>query len=93
MRRLAFCSLFAAVALAAGAPGSGEAQARKEYPWCAMIPVFQGGASALCAFDTLERCLEEVRGMGGWCSVNPYSAGPAARQAPPPRRVRPQPRG
>lgn len=51
---------------------AGPASARIEHPWCAMIPVFQGTPVADCLYDTLEQCLPEIRGMGGWCNPNPY---------------------
>jgi hypothetical protein len=65
-----------------------EASARTEHPWCAMIPSFGGGPTPVCLFDTLEQCRQEILGLGGQCSINPYFRGNVLRDdyAPPPRR-------
>ena len=68
--------LAAAVALLAA---SGGARAEIEYPYCIGVNGGYGSGFMTCGFTTMEQCQETVRGMGGWCQVNPYySARPAA---------------
>jgi hypothetical protein len=71
MSRRAVLGLAFALAGALSAIAAGPAAAR-EYPWCAMIPMFQAGPAQLCQFDTLEQCRAEILGHGGWCNLNPY---------------------
>ena len=52
--------------------------------WCAYYDTGDGG-SRNCGFATLEKCLADVRGIGGNCSPSPYpsSSGTPSRR---PRR-------
>ena len=65
------------IVLAAAAFGSrAEAQ---NYPWCAY---WHGtGGARNCGFVSFEQCLENVRGIGGFCQKNDWYH-PAAAAAP-----------
>jgi hypothetical protein len=41
-------------------------------PWCAQYSV-HGGATN-CGFYSFQQCLQTVRGIGGFCSQNPFEA-------------------
>jgi Protein of unknown function (DUF3551) len=51
------------------------ASAAPYWPWCS----YYGGRSSAhaCAFSSWEQCMETVRGIGGYCQVNPYGPPPA----------------
>jgi hypothetical protein len=51
------------------------AVAQPNYPWCAYYDIGQGGFRS-CRFWTLQQCLDDVRGVGGNCSVSPYPIAP-----------------
>jgi hypothetical protein len=73
MRSLAI----AAVAFAGLAISSLSAQAA---PWCAQYST-PGGATN-CGFYSFEQCLQTVRGIGGFCSRNPFEAYGYSQQRP-----------
>jgi hypothetical protein len=51
------------------APGS--AHAAPYWPWCSRYDWARSGAFQ-CAFVSFEQCMETVRGLGGFCYMNPY---------------------
>ena len=53
-------------ALSLSSPGAEAA------PWCAQYSV-HGGATN-CGFYSFQQCLQTVRGIGGFCSQNPFEA-------------------
>jgi Protein of unknown function (DUF3551) len=53
-----------------------DAVARSSYPYCAMSRGADVGYQD-CSYATFEACLEEIRGLGGFCQ-------PHARYVPPP---------
>jgi len=62
-------------------------------PWCAEYSGGGNGAGggSNCGFYSFEQCLATVRGIGGFCSRNPFelgSAGSAYGYATGPRRRR-----
>jgi hypothetical protein len=80
--------IFAAFALAAAAltePGTGEAA--PYWPWCSQYG--PDSFAHACAFSSWEQCMQTVRGIGGYCYVNPYPPPPAltARPANPHRHT------
>jgi len=83
-------TLALASALAVVSASTADAQYRREYKWCAWIPIPGSGASSQCGFDTLEQCRMEVHGLGGWCNLNPYYNAAVEERAhrAPPRRQR-----
>jgi hypothetical protein len=64
--------LLAAVALAP------RAQAQSNYPWCAYYG--SGFSGTNCGFTSFEQCLENVRGIGGFCQKNDWYRPSAAAQ-------------
>ena len=79
-----------ALLVAAELLSQGGAQARTIHPYCAVSRGHDMGYED-CSFTTFELCLEEVRGLGGYCKPNSYYRGPLpAREATgserPPRR-------
>jgi hypothetical protein len=46
-----------------------HAQAQSNYPWCS---VYSGGfdGASNCGFVSFEQCMENVRGIGGFCQQN-----------------------
>ena len=46
----------------------------QNYPWCSIYSGSMGG-SQNCGFTTFQQCLENVRGIGGFCQQN-YSYHP-----------------
>jgi len=65
MRTLAFIALTSA-ALSLSSLGAEAA------PWCAQYSV-HGGATN-CGFYSFQQCLDTVRGIGGFCNLNPFEA-------------------
>ena len=57
-----------------------------EYPWCARYGGAMSGASN-CGFSTFEQCMTTLRGMGGFCEVNPFYHGPEKPAARTRKRV------
>lgn len=49
-------------------------------PWCA----WYNSMASDCAYFSQQSCLDTIRGVGGWCSLNVYEY--AAPYEPPPRR-------
>jgi hypothetical protein len=49
-------------------------------PWCAQYSV-HGGATN-CGFYSFEQCQQTVRGIGGFCSLNPFEAYGYSQQRP-----------
>ena len=77
--------IFAALTLAAATmipPHS--ADAAPNWPWCSYYG--PDSFAHACAFSSWEQCMETVRGIGGYCYVNPYGPPPA----PPPRSAKPR---
>ena len=69
---------------------SSQASARTGAMYCA---VSQGHEMAYenCGFATFEACLEELKGLRGYCRLNQYYTGPSAPESQPEtRRRRPQ---
>jgi hypothetical protein len=64
-----------------------SADAAPYWPWCSYYG-YDSFAHA-CAFSSWEQCMETVRGIGGYCYVNPYGPPPApsARSAKVRRRA------
>jgi hypothetical protein len=63
--------------------------ARTNYPYCA---VSRGSEIVYedCSYDSFAACLEELRGLGGYCRPNArYVAPPAVRREPDRRRPPP----
>jgi len=51
-------------------------------PWCAVIALGEGDVFWDCQYRTVEECVPNVvAGNRGFCNVNPYGPGPAARTA------------
>jgi hypothetical protein len=53
----------------------------QNYPWCALLNDGEGGATN-CGFSTLQQCMADVSGLGGYCEPNntyvpPQGATPA----------------
>jgi hypothetical protein len=46
-----------------------RAQAQSNYPWCS---IYGGGfdGAVNCGFVSFEQCMENVRGIGGFCQQN-----------------------
>src|SRR5262245_14030360 len=69
------------------------AAARSNYPYCAMSRGADVGYQD-CSYATFEACLEEIRGLGGFCQPNARHVSPPPirrdpdRRRPPPRRYR-----
>ena len=76
--------LFALAILAVGA-GTGTRAQAQNYPWCAIYSGEAGGAQN-CGFVSFQQCLEDVRGIGGFCMENNRYVPPGP--APPRRRHR-----
>jgi hypothetical protein len=45
-----------------------RAQAQNNYPWCSIYSGFDGSTN--CGFVSFEQCMENVRGIGGFCQQN-----------------------
>ena len=72
--------LITAAALAVAAfvhPGSASAQEARVYPWCAGET-----ETRECAFDSFDQCRQTVRGVGGFCFMNPSLETPRAQILP-----------
>jgi hypothetical protein len=84
MTRLSLAML-ALAAAALTSPSSG--QGAPYWPWCSQYAEMDT-AHTSCAFISWEQCMETVRGMGGYCYVNPYPPPPADRSAKAPAAAR-----
>ncbi|MGE0521421.1 MAG: DUF3551 domain-containing protein [Variibacter sp.] len=78
----------AALAVAVTAAGTlfapavvNEAAAGVDHPYCAVSRGYDMTYER-CSFATLELCLEEVRGLGGFCRPNSYYRGPPPAREP-----------
>ena len=73
MHRTVLAGLAAVIAALTFAPATASAQAGyRLYPYCAYYNV-KGGASN-CYFSSLAQCQAAIRGVGGYCDVNPFYA-------------------
>ncbi len=41
----------------------------RNYPWCLQSDAFEGAQN--CAYTTLQQCLFDRQGLGGFCNQNP----------------------
>jgi Protein of unknown function (DUF3551) len=64
-------ALFALATLTGTMMEPGAAQAAPYWPWCSRYDQHRSGAYQ-CAFVSFEQCMDTVRGVGGYCYVNPY---------------------
>jgi hypothetical protein len=68
--------------------GASRADARNGYPYCAVSRGFEITYEN-CSFASFAACLEEIRGLGGFCRPNAYYvAPPPPAYAPEGRRPR-----
>ena len=66
-----------------------RAQAQSNYPWCSYYG--SGFSGTNCGFTSFEQCLENVRGIGGFCQKNDwYRPSAAAQQSGARKRRHPQ---
>jgi hypothetical protein len=56
------------------------AQDSRSYPWCAEYSDDIGAMS--CSFVSMQQCLADVSGVGGFCMENPGYRAPAIAAAP-----------
>jgi hypothetical protein len=56
-------------------------------PWCAQYSGGRGGGTN-CGFYSFEQCQQTVRGIGGFCSLNPFEAYGYQQQRAPRRNWR-----
>ncbi len=71
MKRGAWLLGFVAVLL-----GFGDRAEGQNYPWCSTYSMGTGG-SQNCGFTSFEQCMENVRGIGGFCDRNTQYVPPA----------------
>jgi hypothetical protein len=64
--------------LVALALGGTRAEAYGWYPWCAWFPDNVAGGG--CYFTSLQACWTTVRGVGGYCGINPYPPPPTTQR-------------
>ena len=82
-------SMLAMAVSAALMLGGGRAEAGYGwYPWCAWFPSNMAGGG--CYFTSLDACWASVRGVGGYCGINPYPAPPAYQRYRARRRAYPR---
>ncbi len=68
-----------AICIGLGAVTHAEAQ---NYPWCSYYSN-SGGGGTNCGFTTFQQCLDNVRGIGGFCDRNTqYQPPPGPHSAP-----------
>ena len=58
--------LIAILAICLGVVATTRAEA--QYPWCSYTA--SGGGGSDCGFTTFQQCLDNVRGIGGFCDRN-----------------------
>ncbi len=63
--RIPLCALGVFV-VALGIGARAEAQ---NYPWCLQSDAFEG--SQHCTYSTMQQCLFDRQGLGGFCNQNP----------------------
>lgn len=59
------------------------ADRRPPAPWCAFLGTLVGASD--CGYYTFEQCMATARGLGGYCTPNPWAI---YAPPPPPRRAR-----
>jgi uncharacterized protein DUF3551 len=80
LKKLAFAlGIFAVTA------GFGMRAEAQNYPWCATYSMGTGG-SQNCGFSSFEQCLDDVRGIGGFCDRNTQYVPPAGASSSQTRR-------
>jgi uncharacterized protein DUF3551 len=62
-----------AICVVVGAAKRAEAE---NYPWCSYYTA-SGGGGTNCGFTTFQQCLDNVRGIGGFCDRNTQYQTPA----------------
>jgi Protein of unknown function (DUF3551) len=67
MRMLKLVSIAVAVIWLSATPARAEGA-----PWCVRYGTGLEGAN--CGFYSFEQCMQTVRGIGGFCSQNPFEA-------------------
>jgi Protein of unknown function (DUF3551) len=87
-RRLLALSIAAALGTVVGAVlldsrTPATADRRPPAPWCAFLGTLAGAYD--CGYYTFEQCMATARGLGGYCSPNPWAI---YAPPPPPRRAR-----
>ena len=60
--------LIAILAICLGVVATTRAEAQN-YPWCSYY-TSGGGGGTNCGFTTFQQCLDNVRGIGGFCDRN-----------------------
>lgn len=68
-----------AICLAIIAARCAEAQ---NYPWCSYYTA-SGGGGTNCGFTTFAQCMDNVRGIGGFCDRNTQYQPPAGPRLSP----------
>ena len=61
--------LFAILAICVGIAATTRAEAQN-YPWCSYYTSGGGGGGTNCGFTTFQQCLDNMRGIGGFCDRN-----------------------
>jgi hypothetical protein len=73
--------------LAAGLAIDADVSRADAAPWCA----WYNATASDCGYFTHQQCLDTIRGVGGWCSLNVYEFNAyeyGEPYGPPPRRHR-----
>lgn len=93
MRKLTLGSLVALALTASAAPTRADPFGlyapqswSRWYPWCAFLNT--GFQQTECVYFNFEQCMATVRGVGGYCSPNPYPPPPGYAAGPRKRRAR-----
>jgi hypothetical protein len=60
--------LFAVMAICGTVAAASRAEAQN-YPWCSYYTA-SGGGGTNCGFTTFAQCMDNVRGIGGFCDRN-----------------------
>ena len=61
--------LFAILAICVGIAATTRAEAQN-YPWCSYYYNSGSGGGTNCGFTTFQQCLDNMRGIGGFCDRN-----------------------
>ena len=76
--------LIAILAICLGVAATTRAEAQN-YPWCSYYTA-SGGGGTNCGFTTFQQCLDNVRGIGGFCDRNTqYQPPPGPHPVPKPQ--------